>query len=324
MRIIFAGTPDVAVPALDYLSARHDIAAVLTRAPAPHGRKRIMTPSPVHRWADEHGIDVYTPSTLKDEAILDTLRALNVDAAVVVAYGLLVPETALEIPTRGWFNLHFSALPHWRGAAPVQYAIAAGEKNISTSVFKLTRGLDTGPIVDVRTYELGEAVTSGEALSFLAQRGGKQLHDVLDMLADGTATFTEQRGEATFAPSLSTRDSRIDWNLPAQTIANRIRAYTPEPSAWTIFNGQRIKIEPVGVVAAEHENSPEPVKKLAPGEICYHDRHVWVGTGSLPVILSGVTPAGKRTMEAAAWVRGIHESSPHFESVHEYQEKTEE
>ncbi len=311
------------MPALKYLSDRHDIAAVLTRAPAPHGRKRIMTPSPVHRWADEHGIDVYTPSTLKDTAIVDTLSALNADAAVVVAYGLLVPEKVLEIPTHGWFNLHFSALPRWRGAAPVQYAIAAGETDISTSVFKLTRGLDTGPIVNMRTHELGEAVTSGEALSFLAQRAGEQLHDALTMLAKGTATFTEQHGEPTFAPSLSTRNSRIDWNLPAHTIANHIRAYTPEPSAWTIFNGQRIKIEPVEVVAAEQKNLPESVK-LAPGEIYFNDQRVFVGTGSLPVFLSSVTPAGKRTMDASAWARGIHESSPHFESVHEYQEKIDE
>lgn len=324
MRIIFAGTPDVAVPALEYLSDRHDVAAVLTRAPAPHGRKRIMMPSPVHRWADEHGIDVYTPSTLKDTAIVNTLSALNADAAVVVAYGLLVPEKVLEIPAYGWFNLHFSALPRWRGAAPVQYAIAAGETDISTSVFKLTRGLDTGPIVNMRTHQLGTEVTSGEALSFLAQRGGQQLHDALTMLAQGTATFTEQRGEPTFAPSLSTRDSRIDWNLPAHTIANHIRAYTPEPSAWTIFNGQRIKIEPVGVVATEHENLLEPVKKLAPGEIDFNDRRVFVGTGSLPVFLSSVTPAGKRTMDASAWARGIHESSPHFESMHKYQEKIDE
>ncbi|MCI5825145.1 MAG: methionyl-tRNA formyltransferase [Arcanobacterium sp.] len=315
MKLIFAGTPAVAVPALKELAAHHEVLAVLTRAPAPQGRKRVLTPSPVHEAAQKLGLSVLTPLTLKEPAAIAQLEELHADAVAVVAYGLIVPPAALEVTRFGWFNLHFSSLPKWRGAAPVQYALAAGESTIGTTVFQIEAGLDTGPIVNAEEHLVNSQATAGNVLAQLAELGAVQLTAALESIEAGTAQFTEQRGEPSYAPSLSTADSHIAWDQPAQQVVNAIRAYTPEPGAWSVLNGQRVKISG----ARLHEDSQvasanEAREQLAPGELLLtHSSLLLVGTGTSPIELVEVTPAGKRTMEAAAWARGIHGEQLRFE-----------
>lgn len=286
MRIIFAGTPATAVPALERLAQDHDIVAVLTRQPAPVGRKRVLTPSPVHQVADSMGLRVLTPATLRAADVVTQIVELAPDAVAVVAYGLLVPANLLDVPKHGWINLHYSLLPRWRGAAPVQYAIAAQDKTTGTSVFRLAAGLDTGPIADQEEVEVGSR-TSEQLLNDLSTSGAEQLARVFTALEQGTATFAEQRGEVTLAPQLSTKDSRISWSDDAETIAARIRAFTPEPGPWTTLDGQRVKLEPVTVTQE---------KLLKPGEVNAHTARV--GTGSTDILLSRVALAGKKWMNA--------------------------
>lgn len=341
MRIIFAGTPAVAALALSELAIHHDVAAVLTRAPAPRGRKRVLTPSPVHERAQELGLRVLTPRTLKDPAVLADLASLHADAVAVVAYGLMVPPQALELTRYGWFNLHFSALPQWRGAAPVQYAIAAGAHTIGTSVFRIDHGLDTGPIASLVEHPVDAQATAGEILIDLAHSGAEQLSATLDAIAAGTVQLLPQQGTATYAPSLSTRDSQIPWDAAAEEIVNIVRAYTPEPGAWSTVNGQRVKISRAAVAPAAlpavgqaslpvsdatvvttaadsavqqaHSPIPEPLQ-LQPGQI-YRGAggYPLVGTATSALELREVTPAGKRTMDGAAWARGLHGEHLSFE-----------
>lgn len=326
MRIIFAGTPEVAVPALNELAAHHEVAAVLTRAPAPRGRKRVLTPSPVHERAQELGLAVLTPRTLNDPAVLAQLAALEADAVAVVAYGLIVPEQALEITRFGWFNLHFSSLPQWRGAAPVQYAIAAGAQTIGTSVFRIEQGLDTGPIVSLVEHPIAPQASAGEVLAELAQSGALQLSQTLQDIAAGRAHFSPQQTDATYAPSLSTKDSQIFWDTPARKIVDAVRAYTPEPGAWSLFNGQRMKISRAvlasphasgtGAVAAQDSPVAE-ASELQPGQIYVgKNGYPLVGTATGAVELREVTPAGKHTMDGAAWARGLRGEDLHFEQMH--------
>lgn len=301
MRIIFAGTPATAVPALKRLAEDHEIVAVLTRQPAPVGRKRVLTPSPVHLVAEEMGLPVLTPATLRSSDVVAQIVELQPDAVAVVAYGLLVPQVLLDVPKHGWLNLHYSLLPRWRGAAPVQYAIAAQDVTTGTSVFRLEAGLDTGPVADQEKVEIGSR-TSAQLLEALSESGAEQLARVFDALANGTASFTEQDGEVTLAPQLSTKDSRVQWTDDAESIAARIRAFTPEPGPWTMLDDQRVKIEPVTVTA---ENM------LEAGEV--DPASARVGTGSTDVVLSRVAPAGKNWMNAKDWLRGIRKETIQFE-----------
>lgn len=309
VRLIFAGTPDVAIPSLNYLAARHEIVGVVTRPPAPQGRKRVLTPSPVHEEAEKLGIPVFTLHSLKDPSELEPIAALHADAAAVVAYGAIIPQAALDIPRLGWFNLHFSALPRWRGAAPVQYALAAGETRIGTTVFRIDKGLDTGPIVSTRMHECATQATAQEVLAFLAEQGAEQLHEALCSVNDGSAELTQQTGTPSYAPTLSTNDSRIQWNEPANVIRNKIRAFTPEPGAWTLLAGQRIKISPVNIAPESEHNEPLPAGQIRFG------KHIMVGTGTVPILLGDVTASGKKTMPAQAWANGLNKTNTHcFES----------
>ncbi|WP_353066853.1 methionyl-tRNA formyltransferase [Arcanobacterium hippocoleae] len=260
MRIIFAGTPHTAIPTLHALAKCHEIIAVYTREPAPQGRKRVLTNSPVHDYALQHGYPVYTPSTLRDPDVARELQDLAPDAVAVVAYGLLIPEELLQIPRLGWFNLHYSLLPRWRGAAPVQAAIAAGDQTIGTCVFQIEKGLDTGPVLSKNSFVLDRSLTAGEILAQLSESGAEQMVHVFSQLAAGTATSHDQEGESSYAPMINAQMAQIDWDRPASSVQNQIHAYLPEPGSWTEFNAKRIKINAVKV---QNENSSE----FQPGSI---------------------------------------------------------
>ncbi|MDY5147390.1 methionyl-tRNA formyltransferase [Actinotignum sanguinis] len=299
MRILFAGTPETAVPSLKLLHDEgFDIAGVLTRAPAAQGRKRVLTPSPVHRVATELDLPVLTPRTLKDSTAQDQIAQLAPEAVAVVAYGLIIPPALLTVPRYGWLNLHFSLLPRWRGAAPVNYAIAAGDTTTGTSVFQIEQGLDTGPVFASEATRIGAEETAGELLARLAQSGARQLSDTLHAIAAGNAHAQPQTGEVTLAPQFDSSWARVNWEWPAQRIADRVRAANPAPGAWTTLNGQRFKIESVHVVVPEAPTAP---LNLAPGEI---GPGGVIGCGEGTVQLRRVAPPGKAHMDASAWLNG--------------------
>ncbi|MBY8875274.1 methionyl-tRNA formyltransferase [Micromonospora sp. PLK6-60] len=299
MRLIFAGTPAVAVPALDAIAASdHELLAVVTRPDAPAGRGRGLARSPVGAWADAHGVEVLTPGKPREPEFLDRLRELAPDCVPVVAYGALVPPVALEIPRHGWINLHFSLLPAWRGAAPVQHAVLHGDELTGASVFELEQGLDTGPVYGTVTDEIRPTDTSGDLLERLAHSGAGLLVAVLDAIAAGTARALPQPADGvSLAPKLTVDDARVRWSDPAFAVDRRIRACTPAPGAWTTFRADRVKLGPVTPVA----NSPE----LKPGELLVEKAGVLVGTATTPVRLGEVRAAGKKAMPAGDWARGV-------------------
>ncbi|NKY12362.1 methionyl-tRNA formyltransferase [Cellulomonas hominis] len=299
MRLLFAGTPAVALPSLDaLLTSRHEVVAVLTRPDARAGRGRALTPSPVKERALEAGIEVLTPTTLRDPEVEERLAAIAPDAAPVVAYGNLVPPAVLDLPRHGWVNLHFSVLPAWRGAAPVQHAIIAGDEVTGASTFRLEAGLDTGPVYGTLTETIRPTDTAGDLLGRLADAGSGLLVRTLDALEEGILTPVPQPGDGiSVAPRLSTDDARVRWQHPAMAVDRRIRGCTPAPGAWTTLpDGSRLGLGPV-------RPAPE-VTELAPGEVRIGRGEVLVGTGTHAVRLGEVRPAGKKAMAAADWARG--------------------
>ncbi|MFI7210314.1 methionyl-tRNA formyltransferase [Micromonospora maritima] len=298
MRLVFAGTPAVAVPALDAIAASgHELLAVVTRPDAPAGRGRGLVRSPVGAWADAHGVEVLTPARPREPEFLDRLRELAPDCVPVVAYGALVPPVALEIPRHGWINLHFSLLPAWRGAAPVQHAVLHGDELTGASVFELEEGLDTGPVYGTVTDEIRPTDTSGDLLERLAHSGAGLLVAVLDAIDAGTARAQSQPADGvSLAPKLTVEDARVRWTDPAFAVDRRIRACTPAPGPWTTFRDDRVKLGPVSPVA----DGPE----LKPGELLVQKSAVLVGTATGPVRLGEVRAAGKKAMSAGDWARG--------------------
>ncbi|KWV31716.1 MULTISPECIES: methionyl-tRNA formyltransferase [Micromonospora] len=299
MRLIFAGTPAVAVPALAAVHASgHELVAVVTRPDAPAGRGRGVLRSPVAAWADEHGVEVLTPARPREPDFLDRLGALAPDCVPVVAYGALVPPAALEIPRFGWVNLHFSLLPAWRGAAPVQHAVLHGDELTGASVFQLEQGLDTGPVYGTLTDEIRPTDTSGDLLERLAHSGAGLLVAVLDAIGAGTARAEPQPADGvSLAPKLTVDDARVRWTDPAFAVDRRIRACTPAPGPWTTFRGDRVKLGPVTPVG----NGPQ----LKPGELLVEKSRVLAGTATVPVQLGEVRAAGKKAMPASDWARGV-------------------
>jgi methionyl-tRNA formyltransferase len=298
MRLVFAGTPEVALPSLEALTAsRHEVVGVLTRPPAPAGRGRAPRPSAVHVRADELGLPVFTPSSLRAPDALAPLAELAPDCCPVVAYGALLPPGALSIPAHGWINLHFSLLPRWRGAAPVQHAIRAGDPETGSTTFRIDEGLDTGPILLQETTRIGDRETSGELLERMATSGAALLVATLDAIEDGTLSGHPQASDgATLAPRIEVEDARIDWLQPAAHIDRLIRASTRAPGAWTMLKDSRVRLGPVDTT---------DTTDLAPGEIRAGKREVLVGTGSTAVRLGEVIAQGKRAMTAADWARGL-------------------
>jgi methionyl-tRNA formyltransferase len=300
MRLVFAGTPEVAVPALDALldSGRHEVAAVVTRPDATAGRGRRLAASPVARRAEEAGIEVLKPVRPRDEDFLARLREIAPDCCPVVAYGALLPKSALEVPRRGWVNLHFSLLPAWRGAAPVQHAVMAGDEVTGASTFLIEEGLDSGPVYGVVTEEIRAADTSGDLLGRLSRSGARLLAATMDGIEDGTLVARPQPAEGiTVAPKITVEDAAVDWTAPALRVDRLVRACTPAPGAWTLIGGERLKLGPV---------RPAPDRTgLAPGELAVSKNAVHVGTGSHAVELGEVQAVGKKRMPAAAWARGV-------------------
>ncbi|MCX0242779.1 MULTISPECIES: methionyl-tRNA formyltransferase [Streptomyces] len=300
MKLVFAGTPEVAVPALDALiaSGRHEVAAVVTRPDAPAGRGRRLVASPVAERAEEAGIEVLKPARPRDEDFLARLREIAPDCCPVVAYGALLPKAALDIPAKGWVNLHFSLLPAWRGAAPVQHAVMSGDEVTGASTFLIEEGLDSGPVYGVLTEEVRPTDTSGDLLTRLAFAGSGLLAATMDGIEDGTLHAVPQPADGvTLAPKITVEDAQVQWSAPALRVDRVIRACTPAPGAWTLFRGERLKL----VQATPAVDRSE----LAPGELSVGKNNVFVGTGSHAVELLWVQPQGKKPMRAADWARGV-------------------
>ncbi|MFB7591777.1 methionyl-tRNA formyltransferase [Streptomyces sp. NPDC056169] len=300
MKLVFAGTPEVAVPALDALlaSGRHEVAAVVTRPDAPAGRGRRLVSSPVAQRAEEAGIEVLKPARPRDEDFLARLREIAPDCCPVVAYGALLPKVALDIPTRGWVNLHFSLLPSWRGAAPVQHSLMAGDQVTGASTFLIEEGLDSGPVYGVVTEDIRPTDTSGDLLTRLAFAGAGLLAATMDGIEDGALQAVPQPVEGiTLAPKIQVEDAHVDFAAPALRVDRVVRGCTPAPGAWTVFRGERLKLIQV---------TPLPDRTdLAPGELVVGKNNVYAGTGSYGVELLWVQPQGKKPMKAADWARGV-------------------
>jgi methionyl-tRNA formyltransferase len=297
MRLVFAGTPEVAVPALDAIAASdHELVGVVTRPDAPSGRGRKLTPSPVALRAEELGVPVLKPEHPRDPEFQAALRALEPDCCPVVAYGALLPQSALDIPPYGWVNLHFSVLPHWRGAAPVQHAIWNNDEVTGATTFRIVKELDAGPTFGVMTERIRPDDTSGDLLERLAEGGAGLLVATLDGIADGSVQAWPQQAEGvSFAPKISVEDARVDWTRPAIAVDCQVRSCTPAPGAWTTYAGERVKVGPVTIT-----DQTLPVGQLEVGKA-----HVLVGTGTHAVRLGAVQAHGKKQMAAADWARGL-------------------
>lgn len=299
MRIVFAGTPEPALPALDAIvRSRHELVGVVTRPDAPAGRGRRLVASPVAERAEELGVPVLKPAHPREPAFQAELRALAPDCCPVVAYGAMLPSSALEIPRHGWVNLHFSLLPAWRGAAPVQHALRAGDPITGATTFRIVQELDAGPTYGVMTEVIRPTDTTGDLLPRLAVGGAELLVRTLDGIEDGSLDAREQTTEGvSLAPKVTVGDAHVDWAAPAPAVDRLVRACTPAPGAWTTFAGERLKLGPVRL---------EPDRpSVPPGEVEVTRTAVYVGTGSHPVRLGDVQPHGRRQMVAADWARGV-------------------
>ncbi len=298
MRLVLAGTPAAAVPTLQALldAPQHEVVAVVTRPPARSGRGRHLSGSPVAVLAAEAGVPVLTPAKPSEPEFLDQLRALDVDCCPVVAYGALLPPSALDVPRLGWVNLHFSVLPAWRGAAPVQHAVLHGDDITGAATFLIERGLDTGPVYGVVTETIRPTDTSGDLLDRLAVSGAGLMVATMDGLADGSLVGVPQPPDGvSIAPKLTPADAQVHWTSPGRHVDRLVRACTPAPGAWTMFRGERLKLGPVSLRAGN---------ELSPGELRVERGGVTVGTATLEVALGDVQPPGKRLMPAPDWARG--------------------
>jgi methionyl-tRNA formyltransferase len=341
VRLVFAGTPAAALPTLRALAdSRHEVAAVVTRPDAPVGRGTKMHTSPVAELAAELGFETLKPGRPNEEWFLDRLRAIAPDCCPVTAYGALLPQSALDIPRHGWVNLHFSVLPSWRGAAPVQHAVLHGDDITGATTFLIVKELDAGPVFGTLTEPIRPNDTSGDLLARLSVSGAELLVRTLDAIEDGTVRAVPQPADGvSFAPKLTPADAQVDWKLPAHLIDRRIRGCTPEPGAWTEFDtghsntghsntgysntgrsntGQteagRLKLWPVTLAAGAGlltgADGASAAPGLAPGELRVDRNAVYAGTGTVPVRLGDVQPQGKRRMPAADWARGLHVAGP--------------
>ncbi len=313
MRIVFAGTPEPALPSLRRLidSPRHDVIAVLTRPDAVAGRRGKPRPSPVAQLALDNGIPLLRPERPNGDEFVAELADLAPDCCAVVAYGALLRDGLLAVPRFGWINLHFSVLPAWRGAAPVQAAIAAGDAVTGATTFLIEPSLDSGPVFGVVTETIRPTDTAGDLLGRLSESGAALLETTLDGIADGSLAAVPQPSDGvTVAPKITVEEARVRWDLPAHVVDRRIRAVTPNPGAWTMIGDLRIKVGPVTVLDGEAAGR-EP---LPPGVIRVERAGVLIGTASQPVLLGRIQPPGKKEMNAADWARGARlDESAHAE-----------
>ena len=320
MRVVFAGTPQAAVPALDaLLKSGHEVVAVVTRPDAPAGRGLHLEPSPVAQRATEAGVEVLKPARPRDPEFVDRLRQIDPDIVPITAYGALIPQSVLDIPAQGWVNLHFSLLPAWRGAAPVQHAILHGDDITGATTFRLVKELDAGPVFGVVTESIRPDDTAGELLGRLAVSGADLLVATLDVIESGQLEARPQPAEGvSLAPKITAEDARVRWDQPAIAVDRQIRATTPSPGAWTMLGEARVKLWPVGPVP-DNATPGDPVPDNAgpgdaastgapaPGEVRILRSGVLVGTATTPVGLGDVQPPGKRRMRAADWARGLRQ-----------------
>jgi methionyl-tRNA formyltransferase len=303
MRVVFAGTPEVALPSLRAIAASdHELVGVVTRPDAPSGRGRRLVASPVAQLAEELGVPVLKPDHPKDADFQEELRALAPDCCPVVAYGAMLPQSALDIPERGWVNLHFSILPAWRGAAPVQRALWAGDEFSGATTFRIVKALDAGPTYGVVTERVRPTDTAGELLARLAEAGAPLLVATLDGIEEGSLQARPQPEDGvSIAPKVLVEDAEVRWSDPALAIDRQVRGCTPAPGAWTVFQGERFKLGPV---------RPDPeAEQVEPGLLVVGRSSVHVGTGTVPVRLGEVKAAGKKQMAAADWARGVRVES---------------
>jgi methionyl-tRNA formyltransferase len=300
MRLVFAGTPAASVPSLEaLLASSHEVVAVVTRPDAPAGRGRKLGPSPIALRAADAGVEILRPARPRDPEFVARLTEIAPDCCPVTAYGALIPQQVLDIPALGWVNLHFSLLPAWRGAAPVQHAIWHGDEVTGATTFRLVRELDAGPTFGVLTEPIQPSDTAGSLLERLSVAGAGLLVTTLDMIESGELEARPQPAEGiSLAPKITTADAQVNWKLAAPAVSRLIRAGTPAPGAWTMLDGARIKVGPVLAV-----NAAEP--DLGPGELRVFRDRVLVGTGTRAVQLGDVQADGKRRMPAAEWARGL-------------------
>ncbi|MFD4324170.1 methionyl-tRNA formyltransferase [Nocardioides sp. NPDC058538] len=306
MRVVFAGTPEVAVPSLDAIAAsRHELVGVVTRPDAAQGRSKRLVPSPVAQRAEELGVPVLKPEHPREPEFQAELKALEPDCCPVVAYGAMLPQSALDIPRHGWVNLHFSLLPAYRGAAPVQRAVWAGEEISGATTFRIVKAMDAGPVFGTMTQALAPEETSGSLFEKLTEGGARLLVSTLDGIEDGSLEAREQPTEGvTYADKITVEDAQIDWTQNAVAIDRQIRACTPAPGAWTLLDGERFKVGPVTMAE----------EAVTPGELVVRKNEVLVGTGTTAVRLGRVKAFGKKEMPAADWARGVRlESGVTFE-----------
>ncbi|MBI4899344.1 MAG: methionyl-tRNA formyltransferase [Actinobacteria bacterium] len=295
MRLVFAGTPATAVPSLDAIAASgHDLVGVVTRPASAQGRSARPVPSPVEVWARQHDVEVMTPAHPKDPDFRERLAALAPDCCPVVAYGALLPRRVLNIPLHGWVNLHYSLLPAYRGAAPVQRAIMDGVSETGATTFRIVRELDAGPLYGFITETVGPLDTAGEVLDRLSVRGADLLVETLDRIALGAEPVPQPDEGVSYAPKLELDDVRLDWTRPARELADLVRGANPEPGAWTTCGGERFR-----VLLAEPTD-----EQLPPGVVDARRREVLVGTGTSALRLLTVQPVGRKPMAGAAWGRG--------------------
>ncbi len=299
MRILFAGTPAVAIPTLNkLLSSEHEVVAVVTAPPAPAGRGQKLLSSDVAVAGRAAGLPVFEFADINSPDSTRELVNLNVDVAVVVAYGQLLKQEVLSISPNGWINLHFSLLPMWRGAAPVQHAILSGDEVTGATTFLLETGMDTGPIIGQLTTDINPTETAGELLERLSVEGAELMLTTIDAIAKGEAGLVPQSNvDVSYAPKISVNDTQIDWKHPALAISRKVRAFNPAPHAWTVLGDNKLLIN--AVAFGEFE------EVLEPGQIHVSKNQVLVGTGSVALELLEVKPAGKNWMPAADWARGI-------------------
>ncbi|MGZ4459982.1 MAG: methionyl-tRNA formyltransferase [Nocardioidaceae bacterium] len=302
MRVVFAGTPEVALPALDAIAASsHELVGVVTRPDAPAGRGRRLAASPVAQRAAELAVPVLKPEHPRDPDFQQALKELAPDCCPVVAYGALLPQSALDIPRHGWVNLHFSVLPAWRGAAPVQHALWAGDEVTGATTFRIVKELDAGPTYGLMTETVRPTDTAGDLLGRLAEGGAHLLVATLDGIADGSLEPREQPADGvSFAPKITVEDARVDWTEPAAAVDRRVRACTPTPGAWSTYAGERVKLGPV---------RPVDRPALPPGQLEVAKNAVYVGTATGPVQLGELQAVGKKRMPAADWARGVRVGS---------------
>ena len=307
MRLVFAGTPEAAVPALDaLLKSRHEVTAVITRPDAPAGRGLHHAASPVAERAAEAGIEVLKPGRPREPEFIDRLRQIAPDCAPVTAYGALIPQSVLDIPAQGWVNLHFSVLPAWRGAAPVQHAILHGDDITGATTFRLVKELDAGPVFGVVTEPIRPDDSAGDLLGRLAVSGAELLVATLDGIESGQLEARPQPAEGvSLAPKITPGDARVRWDQPATAVDRQIRACTPSPGAWTMLGDARLKLWPVDPAP----DSADPGEPLAPGEVRILRSAVLVGTATTPVGMGAIQPPGKRRMRAADWARGLRQDT---------------